>query len=192
MRIDGVVADVINNSKDDYYDKYEYLKPECEKSWLEKAKEWIDSACEWCKDLWNKIIDFDFFNFIGKLIHSEGFRNFVTFAVGIFYQIGGVWLIKKIAELGTIAAVFERKHPILSSYIPELNVVADMTTGFFSLTLGADMDDDGIYHMRPDCLQQYAHYTTGYDDVFRAAVNKASDGEITVDVHQSQIFLGRS
>ena len=63
-----------------------------------------------------------------------------------------------------------------------------MTTGFFSLTLGADMDDDGIYHMRPDCLQQYAHYTTGYDDVFRAAVNKASGGEITVDVHQSQIF----
>ena len=50
------------------------------------------------------------------------------------------------------------------------------------------MDDDGIYHMRPDCLQQYAHYTTGYDDVFRAAVNKASYGEITVDVHQSQIF----
>lgn len=85
-----------------------------------------------------------------------------------------------------------RKHPILSSYIPGLNVVADMTTGFFSLTLGADMDDDGIYHMRPDCLQQYAHYTTGYDDVFRAAVNKASGGEITVDVHQSQFFGGRS
>ena len=123
------------------------MKPECEKSWLEKAKEWIDSACEWCKDLWNKIIDFDFFNFIGKLIHSEGFRNFVTFAVGLFYLIGGVWLIKKIAEVGTIAAVFVRKHPILSSYIPGLNVVADMTTGFFSLTLGADMDDDGIYHM---------------------------------------------
>ena len=39
MRIDGDVADVINNSKDDFYDKYEYLKPECEKSWLEKAKE---------------------------------------------------------------------------------------------------------------------------------------------------------
>ena len=60
MRIDGVVADVINNSKDDFYDKYEYLKPEGKKSWFEKAKEWIDSACEWCKDLWNKFIDFDF------------------------------------------------------------------------------------------------------------------------------------
>ena len=100
----------------------EYLKPDIEKSWLEKAKEWIDSACEWCKDLWNKIIYFDFFNFIGKLIHSEGFRNFVTFAVGIFYQIGGVWLIKKIAEVGTIAAVFVRKHPILSSYMKEKNL----------------------------------------------------------------------
>ena len=170
MRIDGDAADAINKSKNDFYDKYEYLKPDIEKSWLGKAKEWIDSACEWCKDLWNKIIDFDFFNFIGKLIHSEGFRNIVTFAVGIFYQIGGAWLIKKIAEVGTIAAVFVRKHPILSSYIPGLNVVADM-------------DDDGIYHMRPDCLQQYAHYTTCYDDVFRAAVNKASGGEITVDVH---------
>ena len=61
MRIDGDVADAINKSKNDFYDKYEYLKPECEKSWFEKAKEWIDSAWEWCKDLWNKIIDFDFF-----------------------------------------------------------------------------------------------------------------------------------
>ncbi|MBT9625764.1 hypothetical protein GPK54_10700 [Ruminococcus bicirculans] len=26
MRIDGDVADVINKSKDDFYDKYEYLK----------------------------------------------------------------------------------------------------------------------------------------------------------------------
>ena len=59
--IDSRNDSFINNSKDDFYDKYEYLKPECEKSWLEKAKEWIDSACEWCKDLWNKIIDFDFF-----------------------------------------------------------------------------------------------------------------------------------
>ncbi len=81
VRIDSEVANTINKSKDDFYDEYEYLKPGCEKSWLEKAKEWIDSACEWCKDLWNKITDFDFFNFIGKLIYSEGFSNFVTQAL---------------------------------------------------------------------------------------------------------------
>lgn len=38
MRIDGDVADAINKSKNDFYDKYEYLKPECEKSWLENLK----------------------------------------------------------------------------------------------------------------------------------------------------------
>ena len=43
--------DSADKSKYVFHDKYEYLKPECEKSWLEKAKEWIDSACEWCKDL---------------------------------------------------------------------------------------------------------------------------------------------
>lgn len=32
VRIDGDAADAINKSKDDFYDKYEYLKPECEKS----------------------------------------------------------------------------------------------------------------------------------------------------------------
>lgn len=60
-----------------------------------------------------------------QMLHSStnsGFRNFVAFAVGIFYQIGGAWLIKKIAELGTIAAVFVRKHPILSSYMNEKNL----------------------------------------------------------------------
>ena len=34
VRIDGDAADAINKSKDDFYDKYEYLKPECEKKRL--------------------------------------------------------------------------------------------------------------------------------------------------------------
>ena len=32
MRIDGDVADVINKSKNDFYEKYEYLKPDIEKT----------------------------------------------------------------------------------------------------------------------------------------------------------------
>jgi len=31
VRIDGDVADVINKSKNDFYEKYEYLKPDIEK-----------------------------------------------------------------------------------------------------------------------------------------------------------------
>ena len=53
MRIDGDVADVINKSKNDFYEKYEYLKPDIEKSWLEEK---VDNACEWCKEHWKEIL----------------------------------------------------------------------------------------------------------------------------------------
>lgn len=53
VRIDGDVADAINQSKNDFYDKYEYLKPDCEKSWLEEK--W-DNACEWCKEHWKELV----------------------------------------------------------------------------------------------------------------------------------------
>ena len=51
MRIDGDAADAINKSKNDFYDKYEYLKPDIEKSWLEEK---VDNACEWCKEHWKE------------------------------------------------------------------------------------------------------------------------------------------
>ena len=35
VTIDQNAADAINKSKNDFYDKYEYLKPDIEKSWLE-------------------------------------------------------------------------------------------------------------------------------------------------------------
>ncbi|RGF45088.1 hypothetical protein DW015_11680 [Ruminococcus sp. AF37-20] len=53
VRIDGDAADAINQSKNDFYDKYEYLKPDIEKSWLEEK--W-NSACEWCKEHWKEIL----------------------------------------------------------------------------------------------------------------------------------------
>lgn len=37
VRIDGDAADAINQSKNDFYDKYEYLKPDIEKTgWKKK------------------------------------------------------------------------------------------------------------------------------------------------------------
>ena len=53
MIIDQNAADAINKSKNDFYDKYECLKPDIEKSWLEEK--W-DSACEWCKENWQSIV----------------------------------------------------------------------------------------------------------------------------------------
>ena len=56
VRIDGDAADAINKSKDDFYDKYEYLKPECEKSGWEKFKDGCKKVGEWCKEHWKELI----------------------------------------------------------------------------------------------------------------------------------------
>ena len=55
-RVDGDVADRVNENKDDFYDKYYYLKPECEKSGWEKFCDGCEKAWEWCKENWVKIV----------------------------------------------------------------------------------------------------------------------------------------
>lgn len=80
MRIDGDVADVINKSKNDFYEKYEYLKPDIEKSWLEEK---VDNACEWCKEHWKEIL------------------ITVTIVIGAVLAIAMVTSVSKLANFGT-------------------------------------------------------------------------------------------
>ena len=54
-KIDSNVADMINESKDDFYDQYYYLKPEGEKNGWEKLCDGCDSFVDWCKDNWEYI-----------------------------------------------------------------------------------------------------------------------------------------
>ena len=56
VRIDGDAAEAINKSKDDFYDEYYYLKPECEKSNWEKFKDGCKKVGEWCKEHWKAIV----------------------------------------------------------------------------------------------------------------------------------------
>ena len=46
----------INANKNDFYKKYSYLKPECEKSKWEKIKDGFKKACEWCKEHWKIVV----------------------------------------------------------------------------------------------------------------------------------------
>lgn len=59
-KIDSNVADKINEGKEDFYDKYYYLKPGCEKSLLENmwnsCKSGLKSAAEWCKEHWKLVV----------------------------------------------------------------------------------------------------------------------------------------
>lgn len=55
-RIDGEVADIIRQRKDDFYEQYSYLKPECEKNVWEKFCDGCKKFGEWCKEHWTTIV----------------------------------------------------------------------------------------------------------------------------------------
>lgn len=52
---DESARDAINQAKKDFYSKYSYLKPECEKSVLEHIADDLKSVAEWCKEHWKLI-----------------------------------------------------------------------------------------------------------------------------------------
>ncbi|WP_242823108.1 polymorphic toxin-type HINT domain-containing protein [Ruminococcus flavefaciens] len=56
VEIDEDAAEAINQSKEDFYDEYYYLKPECEKSTWEKFKDGLKKVGEWCKEHWKLIV----------------------------------------------------------------------------------------------------------------------------------------
>ncbi|MCM1534910.1 MAG: polymorphic toxin-type HINT domain-containing protein [Clostridium sp.] len=55
VRVDEEVADTVRQRKDDFYEKYNYLKPECEKNGWEKFCDGCATAAEWCKEHWKLI-----------------------------------------------------------------------------------------------------------------------------------------
>ena len=96
MRIDGNVADVINQRKDDFYDEYSYLKPESllEKIW-NSWKSGLKKVGQWCREHWQEI--------------------FITMTI----VIGAVLAIAAVIATGGLALV-----PILTTALTILGVSA--------------------------------------------------------------------
>lgn len=55
---DNDARDKINELKDDFYSKYYYLKPECEKSGKEKFNDWVNSVISGAQELWECVKNF--------------------------------------------------------------------------------------------------------------------------------------
>ena len=55
-RRDASAKSEIERAKKDFYTKYSYLKPECEKSRMEKIVDEMKKACEWCKEHWKLLV----------------------------------------------------------------------------------------------------------------------------------------
>lgn len=56
VKKDNSAKEQIEKSKKDFYTKYSYLKPDCEKSTLEKISDGWDSVCDWCAKNWESIV----------------------------------------------------------------------------------------------------------------------------------------
>jgi hypothetical protein len=56
VRIDGEVAELINKRKKEFYDKYSYLTPDCEKSGWDKFRSGLKAVGEWCKEHWKLVV----------------------------------------------------------------------------------------------------------------------------------------
>ena len=52
---DASAKSEIERAKNEFYSKYSYLKPECEKSRMEKIADEMKKACDWCKEHWKEI-----------------------------------------------------------------------------------------------------------------------------------------
>ncbi len=95
-RIDSDVADVIKQRKDDFYDKYNYLKPDYEKGKLEKlwsdCKSGLKSAGEWCKEHWKLLVTIVIVVVTIALICTGVGGIFGAMAVGALFGagIGGI------------------------------------------------------------------------------------------------------
>lgn len=59
-RADRNVADTVNQNKEDFYEKYSYLKPFWEKNLFEQMADvggfLLDSAVEWCQEHWKLVV----------------------------------------------------------------------------------------------------------------------------------------
>ena len=53
---DNAAKEELNKAKEDFYTKYSYLKPECEKGFIEKVVDTVESAAEWCCEHWKLIV----------------------------------------------------------------------------------------------------------------------------------------
>ena len=90
VRIDGDAAEAINKSKDDFYNKYEYLTPECEKSRWEKFKDGCKKVGEWCKEHWKEIVAIVVTIVIAVGIICISVATFGGAAVALAALVGGI------------------------------------------------------------------------------------------------------
>ena len=88
VTIDENVAELVNKNKDDFYDKYSYLKPDSEKSIWEKMRDGLKKAWEWCKEHWESVVTVIAVIVVAAAIIVASILTFGAAAVGLAALVG--------------------------------------------------------------------------------------------------------
>ena len=87
VRIDEDAADAINQNKEDFYNKYNYLKPDAEKSDWEAF--W-DNAAKWCKEHWESICNVVIAIVVAAVVMGICVATCGWAAVVVAFSVGGL------------------------------------------------------------------------------------------------------
>lgn len=131
VRIDGDAADAINKSKDDFYDEYYYLKPECEKSGWEKFKDGCKKIGEWCKEHWVMVVTI-------LVVIAIAIVAVVTFGVAVVAVAAIAGIVSLVLCVADVICMIATGGKDLATIFREKgwNVLADIFQG---LSIGCDI-----------------------------------------------------
>lgn len=102
VKRDNSARDEINKSKKDFYAKYNYLKPDCEKNAIEKIVDKVEKATEWCAKHW-KLITIAVIVVVAVALIATG----VGAGIGGTILVGACWGAITGAVIGGVAGGLE-------------------------------------------------------------------------------------
>lgn len=157
-RIDSDVSELVAQRKEEFYDKYYYLKPECEKNGWEKFKDGFINAGKWCKEHWKQVLTTAAIIVgaalaIAAVLATGGvalvplLTTFLASVVGITtstamaiatvlsLSIAGIAVLSTIGSstLNIIDTWYNIDNPVFKRWQNALNIVSAVSNGLYSI-----------------------------------------------------------
>ena len=145
-RIDEDAAAVIKQNKENFYNKYNYLKPDAEKSDWE---EFWDDAAEWCKEHWQEIV-----TTVGIIVGA-------ALAIAAVVTTGGAALVPLLTALGVAAGTAAN----ISLAVAAIAVVSTIGAAALNIADTWGNIDNPIFNILQSALNWTSTISNGLYDI---------------------------
>ena len=146
LRIDEDAAAVINQNKENFYNKYNYLKPDAEKSDWEAF--W-DDAAKWCKEHWQEIV-----TTVGIIVGA-------ALAIAAVVTTGGAALVPLLTALGVAAGTAAN----ISLAVAAIAVVSTIGAAALNIADTWGNIDNPIFNILQSALNWTSTISNGLYDI---------------------------